>query len=843
MTKKLRLQSNLSVIAGLVLTLSFLLPISSYSQSTNNALNLKEVLKILQKRYNADFNYADEILIGLNAPLPPEDFSFEQAISYLQRVSPLVFQHTTEKIVVITRDSKNYYKGKILDASSRKPIAFASIHSKFSNTISDSMGLFQIELYSKDSLLHISHVAYGTLSFKILPGKKNELKIFMRNQPTTLREVVIDDFIVRGISKKESGEYYINFEDFSMLPGLIKTDVLQAIQALPGVMSVNETVSNINIRGGTHDQNLLLWDGIKMYQSGHFFGLISMFNPDITQHANVIRNGSPSAFTDGVSGTIDITTNQSLNQQFKGKAGIDFLNASLFTDIPLGKKASLQVAARKSHSELFKTPTYNEYFHRVTQNTELANNVMDVINSDVKFDFYDISFRGLVELSDRDLLRFNFIYSKNDLFYTESATLAGNLQSRESSLGQRSIAEGIYFQRKWNKYWSSNLHIYETDYKLKGINANVPENQRFLQENIVSETGVKFETSKHGKHTTWTNGYQFVETKITNIDDVDIPIFRTLEGEVIRTHGLFSQLDYSSFNGKINFNSGLRLNYIEKFDKWRLEPRINVSYRLNGHISFELQGELKHQNSSQIVNFQNDFLGIEKRRWQLANEEGIPMITSQQISAGLIYDRLGLLMSGEVYYKQVNGITSQSQGFQTKYEFVKSIGDYEVMGFDFLLRKRFNTVYIWAGYSLMDNTYTFNELADKTFPSNLDISHSFAAGTNYEKGPIKFSLGFNWRTGLPLSTPVASEEIINNEVNFGPANLQRLPNYLRLDFSVNYDIILPLSRKLSLSASVWNLLNTKNSIGRYFRSNDNTLNSIDEESLGITPNVLLQYYF
>ena len=97
-------------------------------------------------------------------------------------------------------------------------------------------------------------------------------------------EVIISNYLTSGILKDNTGATIIKPKSFGILPGLIEPDVLQTIQALPGILSVDETISNINVRGGTNDQNLLLWDGIKMYQSGHFFGLISAFNPYFTEH-------------------------------------------------------------------------------------------------------------------------------------------------------------------------------------------------------------------------------------------------------------------------------------------------------------------------------------------------------------------------------------------------------------------------------------------------------------------------------------------------------------------------------------------------------------------------------
>ena len=128
-----------------------------------------------------------------------------------------------------------------------------------------------------------------------------------------LEEVLITNYLTKGISLSNNGTVVIEQQEFGILPGLIEPDILQSIQSLPGIASINETVSNLNVRGGTHDQNLILWDGIKMYQSGHFFGLISAFNPYLTNNVEVIKNGSSAAYGDGVSSIINMRLDNSLN--------------------------------------------------------------------------------------------------------------------------------------------------------------------------------------------------------------------------------------------------------------------------------------------------------------------------------------------------------------------------------------------------------------------------------------------------------------------------------------------------------------------------------------------------
>ena len=130
---------------------------------------------------------------------------------------------------------------------------------------------------------------------------------------TDERGVILSQYLGNGINKINNGSFEIDYSKFEILPGLIDNDVLQSIQALPGIQSINETVSNINIRGGTHDQNLILWDGIKMYQSGHFFGLISAFSPYLTHEVKVSKNGTSAMYGDGVSSIIDMKSSSAIS--------------------------------------------------------------------------------------------------------------------------------------------------------------------------------------------------------------------------------------------------------------------------------------------------------------------------------------------------------------------------------------------------------------------------------------------------------------------------------------------------------------------------------------------------
>jgi hypothetical protein len=380
---------------------------------------------------------------------------------------------------------------------------------------------------------------------------------------------------------------------------------------------------------------------------------------------------------------------------------------------------------------------------------------------------------------------------------------------------------------------------------LRAINSNVLQDQRFLQENIVSETGVRALAKNYiSPNLAWSNGYHFVETKITNLDDVDDPVFRRLEGEVLRTHGVFSEVDWSSPSDNTHINAGVRFNYLDKFQKQLWEPRLSLNQKFLKWFTLELLGEFKNQNTSQVINFQNDFLGIEKRRWQLSNDADIPVIQSKQGSLGLSYGQGGWLVNAVGFSKEVRGITTQSQGFLDSYQFTKTSGKYDARGIDLLLRKQFNGINLWVSYGYLDSEYHFEELEETAFRTNFDITHTVSSGITYTTGKLHLALGGNWRTGKPFTAAVTGNEITDGEINYAEANADQLEDYLRLDVSAIYKTALGQKTDMQLGISIWNILNKENTINTFFRADaENNAQQAFQQSLGITPNASLKFLF
>ncbi|MGB5363422.1 MAG: TonB-dependent receptor plug domain-containing protein [Aureibaculum sp.] len=801
----------------------------------------------LHLRFECNFSYIDNDIKYIFLEPPSVDLNLKQSIDYLQTKTPLQFTILGNNFITITnKDNSFSICGYIVDIATNEVVPGCVIQSKSSSTISDDKGYFRLDKVVENDIITFRHLGYDI--FTEYAEKYNTRKcetIYLVSKTENLTEIILNNYLTNGINKIIDGSININYKNFGTIPGLIETDVLQTIQALSGFQSIDETVSNINIRGGTHDQNLILWDGIKMYQSGHFFGLISALNPRMAKKVSLLKNGTPSNYSDGVSGTVDMKTDERTNDTLKAEAGLNFINVDAYIDVPLNDRSSLQLASRKSFSEYLNTPTYSQYFDRAFQNTDVVTSTSNTNSTDEKFDFYDLSLRLLYDLTDKDQLSVNLLHLNNSLTFTENAFGGGLSASRESTLDQSNRAGGIKYSRNWNSKFKASLQFYATDYNLEATNFDIINEQISTQGNKVVEAGFNINTSYIlNDQIKLKNGYHFIETGITNTDEVNFPAVDISIKEVVRTHALSSEIAYSSVDQNTHVKFGTRFNYIDTFNKFIIEPRLSINHRITDRIMMEVLGEFKNQTTTLLTDFKNNFLGIENRRWTLSNNNDIPILRSKQISVGSNYYYQGLMINTEIYYKRVNGITSQSQGFQNQYEFIKTDGSYNVKGFDFIINNRFDKFNTWISYSLADNNYVFDEFEEKKFSSNYDITHTISVATAYEIKNLKLSAGLNWRTGKPTTRPIIGDEIVNNKINYSASNSSNLNAFRRVDASAIYDFTLSKKIKAQAGLSVLNLLDQKNINNSYYIVNDDNLpQEIKEYSLGITPNFAFRIFF
>ncbi|MFT3795887.1 TonB-dependent receptor plug domain-containing protein [Flavobacterium sp.] len=811
---------------------------------------MKSILNAIAETHQVKFSYIEEELVVYRLVPPDAALSLEAKIAYLEKNTRLRFEMATQNYYTVYNDKRmdKPLCGYLMDSKSGMPIENAAIAiPALGITIaSDAKGYFELPVLTPNAI-SIRHLSYA-------PKQLSPSQLYVSDCPKILMDVIVEElpeintqrYLATGITRNDFGVIAVKPAKFGILPGLTEPDVLQTMQQLPGVTSIDETISNINVRGGTHDQNLFTYNGIRMFQTGHFFGLISAFNPMLATHIKISKNGSSAFLGESVSSTIDISSHTRIIDSCYNAIAVDMINANFFSKVRLSDNATIQAAGRRTFTDIVKTPTFKAYEDRVFQNnvvTDLSDGQTVGIESAKEFYFYDFALQYHQKLGRHELI-VDGIGIENRVDFEQRT----DISLKESYASQRNFGASLNWKSHWNDKNESDVQGYFSWYKLGAENQSGDQNAQ--QQNRVSNKGLKI------KHTFIPEqrfeigiGYQFDETSIKNTDEVDNPPFFRESTEISRSHSLIAEGLYHSANEKTQLQIGVRGNYFEKFDLFRLEPRIAFNQALSQRWKFDLLAELKSQTLSQVIDLQEDFLGIEKRRWILANGNDIPMQKSKQASFGFTYLYDGWLFSIDNFYKEISGITTQGQGFQDQYEFVRAIGRSDATGSELLLQKSFTQFYTWISYAWNENKYHFDDLEPTKFPSNTNIIHNVSWAGIYEWKQLRFALGAKWHSGRPYTRSIGfltdPDNPANSSITFSAPNAERLNDYFQLNFSASHQWHFKKSTSLFASISLLNLLDRKNIINRYYRVNTslNTVENVDTYSLGFTPNVCIKVVF
>src|SRR5690606_35536901 len=297
--------------------------------------------------------------------------------------------------------------------------------------------------------------------------------------------------------------------------------------------------------------------------------------------------------------------------------GTNMINADFYGVGKINKNSDFEVSGRRSFTDIFDLPAYSQYSKRIFQNTvvtELSNSNDVNYKSDKEFYYYDFTGQYHHKIGRNDLF-IDFIGMKNDLKFTQGTISSSRVVTTESNLSQLTLGASLTWQMQWNESNTAEVSLYGSCYNVEGNNEELLNSQILYQENEVLDTGLRLSNSTSlSKGLMLNTGYQYNEIGILNSDRVNSPDFSRTIKEVLNTHALIGEVEYSPEDSRIFSTVGLRGNYISNFSMLLLEPRLQFNYTFNSRWKAEILGEFKSQSSSQLADVQQDFLGIEKRK-------------------------------------------------------------------------------------------------------------------------------------------------------------------------------------------------------------------------------------
>lgn len=856
-------------------------------------MRLTRVFRILEKKYGLRIGY-DVKLVGkrrvsssIQKKAPNEALELllsgtglDHTISGNTYVA--IFPGKKATTVSKPKKLKEYtYQGWVFDEKNDEVIPFAKIRILGTNlgAYSDEDGKFLFTTASKNVQLEVSALGYSKRIIESSDFKKNEgLKVTLDVNVQDYPEVVVE-YLAEGMSvSKDISVLDIRPGRFGATSGTIDPDVFINLQTVPGINSANGTVSEMQIRGGTSDQNLILWEGISLYHSGHFNGMLSSINPYIVDRAKVHRGVYDPYFGGRASGLIEMSSLSKIPTEIQSGVGINLISADAFVKMPIGKKVGVMVSGRRSFVATFKTPTYRRYANRIFQETEIRQSGLiynesfedslileeEVLNS---FYFTDVNAKVRYEPSEKSSVSASLIYTNNKLLY--EAIQSQDSTSNENDFQTKNIGSSVNWKQKWNSRWSSDVLVAFSDY-----------DYRFFEQytDSTDEEFYQFSVSKINRVQTlgwrWKNRWQLNETNSLTFGyqgdhyDVNFGIDEqedtvTVYSESASTNSLINTLhaNYEWKPTKWMIRAGVRASHYSELNRLYADPRVYVQYSPAGLITLKAGAAIQHQFISQVEDLEQAQLGLSNRIWVLSEEGESPVVNSRNFNAGLLLRWKGWHFEIDGYMKHIQGISNFADDKTMSSGFERGVAD--VRGIDFLVKKRWKGWRTWLSYTLSDVEYRFQEdNASEPFAAPYNQPHVFKAVTSLNWRNWEGALTLKVASGKPytkLLGLIENPEGLTGELeddyilNYDQRNAAELPIYHRLDLSIFYTFKGKSSRypwRIKAGISLLNLYDRANYLSRTYRveiTEDDLGNeeletlTIDRYYLRFTPNAMIRF--
>lgn len=827
---------------------------------------LSVVLTDIEAKTGIIFSFSQELVAQKKVTMVFDAINIDELLNEIANKTGLSFERISDRQIVITQNME--VCGRILDAQSKAPLVLASVWiNPEKGTTTDSEGYFSLQSDTGDQTsVNVRYVGYGDQIIEISPGMPCQ-NHYLNPDAEALDEVIILGYVTTGIDRNKDGSVAVSSEKLGILPGLVNPDIAQSIQLVPGITSLDESATGIQVRGGAPDQNLVYLDNIKLYNTGYFYGMFSAFNPYATQNAKIFKSGASPAYGDRVSGVIDISTGNKIPEQTTGGLGLDGLSLDGYVRTPVSDKVAVYLFARRTYADVWKSPTYDGYATKIFKNSGVVrkgngeeiivvnDDEFDINSSDNSFYFHDINAKVVFKPSNTDEFSISSLFTRNRLDF--SFLNGGELRVDDLVTTNKGLS--FEWKRFSSEKWGHSLKAYYSKYRSDYLNVEILGDileESNTRNNEITDIGIDYGwTYYFPTGNTLTMGYQYSKADVfahiakseplepENLEDN----FVTISDESNTYNAFYGEYKYAFTNTGL-LSLGLRAVKYSLLNQFYLEPRLNLEYPLSDKLRFKASAERRYQSISQLVEFDQTELRLENNLWVLSDGEEFPMLGSIQYSSGLLFDYNGWTIDTDAYLKKITGLTSYTNGFSNPL-IELSEGESDILGIDILLKKEIEGYRVWAGYTFNDINYQFSTLQSNEFPGNNDITHNFRISNTYQLNKWQFSLGWSYRTGEPV-TPISTFDEATAVVSFGKVNSRRLENFHRLDASVIYDFTFSKndSWRGRVGLSVLNLYNRKIPLSMTYRAEDEGSGLqleqvVQRHSLGITPNAVLRLFF
>ena len=716
--------------------------------------------------------------------------------------------------------------GYITDAESGERLIGATVFDTVSHlgTVTNHAGFYSLTLPKGEHVLRANYVGFRTSDSHTLTLISDTLCNFPLRSATIIEEVtVVGQRSVSGPEAVQMSAIEVPVSQIKAIPMIAgEVDILKALQLLPGVQSGSEGSAGLYVRGGGPDENLILLDGVPLYNVNHLMGFFSVFNADAIKNVTLYKGNFPAQYGGRLSSIIDVRQNDGNTEGYHGNITVGLLAAKFNIEGPIPHKkdstgtTTFNISARRTYFDVFTTPIM-----------ELVSLSMGAGAMGAGAYFYDVNAKLTHTFPNmRDKLSASF-YMGNDavymnMRYNERTDIEKMRMKMNLRMAWGNIVGAVNWEHCYNSRLFSNTQVSFTQYKY-GITEAMTQ---VLKQNGVTTATFEQQMSYNSSlrdvtfqtHYEWTPlpnnslrfgaeyAYHQFRPEVGNIflfsqdADNEIRLDTTLSDGTLHGHeaAVYVEDQWAPWRW-LKLNIGVRgsLYGINGKVYPSIEPRVGLRALLYKDLAFKAS----YSYTTQYVHLlSNSDVSLPTDLWVPVTDKIAPM-HSMIVAAGLSYNICNQVeASVEGYYKRSVNLLEYKDGASffgssTTWQDKVVMGDGWSYGVEVLLQRKTGPVTGWIGYTWSRTMRQFNREGQeinfgRPFHAKYDREHDLSITLQYQINKrIDLAGTFVYGTGTraTLATQHYYDPTLGEEVEyFEERNNYRMPDYHRLDLGINF---------------------------------------------------------
>jgi hypothetical protein len=730
--------------------------------------------------------------------------------------------------------------GYVRDIKNGEAITGATLYidAPYTAVATDQFGYYSISLPKGRHTLHISSVGMKEASRQIVLYSDGKLSIELETFIASLKTVVVVAEKKSNIKSTQMGVERLTIKAIKQIPVVLgEADVLRAVLTLPGVTSVGEASTGFNVRGGSADQNLILFNDATIYNPSHLFGFFSAFHPDVVKGVELYKSAIPEKYGGRLSSVLDITAREGNKKKWSFAGGIGPLTSKFTLEGPIVKEKSSFILGGRT--------TYSNWLLRNLNNPDYNNS---------RASFYDLSLHIDHSINSKNQLYLTAYWSddqfrlNNDTLYkygnrninvkwkhifnnqlTGIVSLGADNFKYSISANQNPVnAFKLNFQIKQTHlntdftYTTGNRHSINFGFSTIDYKINPGTLEPFSNQSLVAPTTISPERALESAVYA---GDRFAITPKLSINaGIRYAFFNYLGPQAVNNYLPGLPRELGTIKDTSNYTRGKVIRSYSA-PEFRLSFRYAFSDNTSVKLSYNSLRQYLHRLSNTTAISPIDI-------WKLSDANIKPQ-SGNQLSLGFYknFKSNTIETSFEVYYKRIQNFLDFKSGStiilnkNIETAVINTRG--KAYGAELLLKKTAGKVNGWLSYTYsrtllqIDDPIAGELINDGNYyPANYDKPHSINFIGNY-RFTHRFSASLNivYSTGRPVTLPIA---LFNQggaqRVLYSDRNQYRIPDYFRTDISMNIEGNHKVKQAShnSWSFGVYNLLGRQNPYSVYF---------------------------